>query len=186
MRKFAPVLSSLGLIVCLAAASQAGLPTAHDLSSGYGTWDASDISDGSCMACHVPHNAVADTPLWATRTPAALTLRGGATLGDDSNFCMSCHDGVTAIGGTQAMNAGSRNLGTVLTNDHPVGVAWSVGGAPGARAQATAETNLGLSAGDLDQLECTSCHDAHSANPKMVRQTAGICVDCHDPALVGS
>jgi len=185
MKKLITGIAGLALVALFAVASQAGLPTAHDLSSGYGTWDASDISDGTCMACHVPHNAVANTPLWASRTPASLTLRGGATLGDDSNFCMSCHDGVTAIGGAQAMNAGARNLGTVLTDDHPVGVAWAAGGAPGARAQATAETNLGLSAGDLDNLECTSCHDAHSANAKMVRQTSGICVDCHDPSLVG-
>jgi predicted CXXCH cytochrome family protein len=185
MKKLITGFAAVSLLIFVAAASHAALPTAHDFTSGYGLWDASELNDGACMACHVPHNAVASTPLWATRAPAALTLRGGASAGADTNFCMSCHDGVTAIGGAVAMAAGVRNLGQDLTDDHPVGVAWSVGGLPGTRAQALAESNLGLADGDLATLECTSCHNAHGGNAKMVRATAGMCVDCHDPGSVG-
>jgi len=183
MKKLIPGLAILALITVFAVRSQAAMPTAHDLSGAYGTLTGAELNDGTCMYCHVPHNAVADTPLWASKSGAAITLRDAGSIDSDSAFCMSCHDGVTAIGGTQAMIA--KDLGQDLTDDHPISVTWAAGGAAGALSQSAAETNLGLSAGDLATLTCSSCHDAHGANSSMLRVTSGLCVDCHSPALVG-
>jgi hypothetical protein len=137
--------------------------TKHNLSStGTGTTHSTTESQ-ICVFCHTPHGA--DTsqsaPLWnktlanTTYTPYtsssldAATIQGasaGQPLGS-SKLCLSCHDGVMALGsvrvlrgqqnqtiggGTEvAMPAGSgsttgytRLLGTDLTNDHPISVTF--------------------------------------------------------------
>jgi predicted CXXCH cytochrome family protein len=137
--------------------------TKHNLSSsGPGTTKSSTESQ-ICVFCHTPHGA--DTaqgpaPLWnktlsgATYTPYssssldAVNVQGasaGQPLGS-SKLCLSCHDGVMALGsvrilrgqatviggGTEVtMPAGSgeatgntRLLGTDLTNDHPVSITF--------------------------------------------------------------
>ena len=65
-------------------------------------------------------------------TDADFTKREGAVIGDESLYCLGCHDGQTAIdsfGGEtgttfiQSIDPGL-NIGRDLTNDHPVGVAY--------------------------------------------------------------
>ena len=137
--------------------------TKHNLSSsGTGTIKSTTESQ-ICAFCHTPHGAdnSAPTPLWnktlqnTTYTPYtsssldASTIEGtsaGHPLGS-SKLCLSCHDGVLALGsvrvlrgqanvtiggGTQVtMPAGSgsttgytRLLGADLTNDHPISVTY--------------------------------------------------------------
>jgi predicted CXXCH cytochrome family protein len=88
--------------------------TPHDL-SGFvqhqGT-GASQTEKQICAFCHTPHNAKQNVPLWNRNDPTitlwyntSVTLTSVAknipnALASDSisSFCMSCHDGVTAIG----------------------------------------------------------------------------------------
>ncbi|GAB3651635.1 cytochrome c3 family protein [Ramlibacter alkalitolerans] len=114
-----------------------------------------------------------------------------------SRLCLSCHDGTMAIssvnvangkanqtltlsgagtGGTMAPGAGvatgyTRNLGTDLTNDHPISFTYDAnvaladgelrapdGAVVGSRVRGTTKPKLPLEGG---QMQCTTCHDPH-------------------------
>ncbi len=99
----------------------------HDFSGM--SWAGGEI----CKPCHTPHNAMVGIPrLWNHElTVATYTMHGGtgtaaADFDTTSRLCLSCHDGTVALDsfggqtGTSFMT-GDENLGTDLTNDHPVG-----------------------------------------------------------------
>jgi hypothetical protein len=113
--------------------------TKHDL-SGRG-WGTNEI----CVFCHTPHNAKSPqlAPLWNhASTTATYTLYSSPTMDETplqprspSKSCLSCHDGTVATDsygnrtGTNLMpgtpgTPGSQNLGTDLSDDHPVSVYW--------------------------------------------------------------
>ena len=167
----------------------------HDFSSE--TWN----TEGEvCIPCHAPHNVTEDIvkPLWnhevtvATFTMYGETTRGGntaATPGDSSKLCLSCHDGTVAVdnyggrtgGGTFV--SGSALVGTDLSNDHPISIAYPEGAA-GYFPDASALSLPFFGAGNLD-VECGSCHDPHNssgaANFLRVANTASaLCLTCHD------
>jgi hypothetical protein len=136
--------------------------TLHNLSaSGPGAAKAT-TENQVCVFCHTPHGAdTTEKPLWnrtlAAKTYVVYTSKSldaetilntslAQPLGS-SKLCLSCHDGVMALGsvrvlrgqqnqtiggGTEvAMPAGSgsttgytRLLGTDLTNDHPISVTF--------------------------------------------------------------
>lgn len=138
--------------------------TKHNLSaSGTGTTHSTTESQ-ICVFCHTPHGAdTSQAPLWnktlanTAYTPYtsssldAATIQGvsaGQPLGS-SKLCLSCHDGVMALGSVRAvrgqqnqtigsgtevtMPVGSgsttgftRLIGTDLTNDHPISVTYDV------------------------------------------------------------
>ncbi len=117
-----------------------------------------------------------------------------------AKLCLSCHDGTIALGatindGTIAMSGtgfvpATANLGTDLSNDHPVSFARS-----------TADTQvIDPPAGDAVKLEattrfiqCASCHDPHTervdaATGKfLVKANRGsvICTSCHTKSGTG-
>lgn len=185
---------SLGLFAAQVTMGQiAG--TAHDLSGeGWGT-------DQICIFCHTPHNAitsVVDAPLWnhtvTTQTfvpydSPTLDATPGQPTGS-SKLCLSCHDGLTAIdsyGGATGTHfiTGDANVGINLLNDHPVSFVYNT-------ALATADGGLYDPAttpavADLlfsGQLQCASCHDAHSdVNGYFLRMSntaSALCLTCHD------
>ena len=160
-----------------------------------------------CLFCHTPHVASPDAPLWnrfasgAPYTPysstTALSTPGQPT--GASKLCLSCHDGTVALGmvrnptaeilfagGTRFLPAGASNLGTDLSDDHPVSFLYD-------QALATAHGQLvspALLTGPvrLDQdgwLQCTSCHDPHDNRygKFLVRSNlaAALCTTCHAP-----
>jgi predicted CXXCH cytochrome family protein len=132
--------------------------TPHDLSS--------KITVGEkqiCVFCHTPHNAAKNIPLWNRNDGSQMVLlyNTSVTLSSIaaavtpssfptdsiSSFCMSCHDGVTALGAIKndptnmgdatittgtakkviamgaagsAYTGSSSILGTNLADDHPV------------------------------------------------------------------
>jgi predicted CXXCH cytochrome family protein len=112
-----------------------------------------------------------------------------------SRLCLSCHDGTIALGATLnnstlAMSNGTfvpatANIGTDLSNDHPVSFARAgtnieVADPPPADAVAL-ETGTSY-------VQCVSCHDAHSerggdavAAKFLVKSNArsAICTTCH-------
>ena len=112
--------------------------------------------------------------------------------GSISSLCLSCHDGTTALGSllndpgdltdTTSKLLGPANLGTDLTNDHPV--SFTFGAALiGADGELQAPTNAILFGAGADQVECASCHNVHDNTfaPFLVTSNAAsaLCLDCH-------
>jgi len=127
--------------------------------------------------------------------------------GGSSKLCLSCHDGTLALGtvnvsggaqdvtiglfgtdpdGTMPGDAGgstgfTRDLGTDLTNDHPISLTYdtAVSLADGELRDPTADPNIGLrvpgvrpllpleatGSGGAEQVQCASCHDPHVHDP---------------------
>ena len=199
--------SAMAAAVFATAGIQAGITgTPHDF-SGRG-WNA---RNDLCGVCHTPHNADPSQPvLWnhvvtsASFTPYAsggsMDSTPGAPAGV-SILCLSCHDGTVAVedfGGTTGGSdfiSGNENLGTDLSNDHPISIQYDT-------ALAFADTELfdpataasglgGTIASDLlfgalnDQMECASCHDVHddTFSPFLVTSNypgSTLCLTCHD------
>lgn len=185
-----------------ASASIAG--GSHDLTKAtYGN----STSLPACQYCHAPHVWVtADItggPLWNRNShPGPYTVYTSQTisqvpvLGTASLLCLSCHDGVamsqvnngTAPAGALvpigALNAGPTfyaNVGTDLTNDHPVGVTYTVGTYYN---DVSTNANVKLYGG---KVECASCHDPHGTSDGVrggavfARWGTGVdlCSQCH-------
>ena len=146
MKKTALIVTALTLTAGAAYAAMVPISqSAHNLNNGSATGEI-------CIYCHTPHNAVVPIPLWNRTNPSpgdfnanlyktSPTLSQAAkdsvlTTESISLFCMSCHDGNTAMeavvnanvagsispritGALAANNA--KNLKTDLTNDHPIG-----------------------------------------------------------------
>lgn len=192
----------LTILAGVAATAYAGISgSKHDM-SGKG-WGTNEI----CIFCHTPHNAnktVADSPLWNHQvTTATYILYGSPTLDPlfqpvqprgPSKLCLSCHDGTVAIdsfgnvSGTQTMT-GLANLGTDLSNDHPISIRWSHRAGTGGDCLACHQMhgspelkpNLPLKDG---YIECISCHDVHNkfSYAHMTRYTMDksvLCLKCH-------
>ena len=156
---------------------------------------------------------------------AGTTIAGTATDAAPSApslACLSCHDGVSAInsivnapgsggyvaggqnvafGSTAAgtaftMPAGVTQIGTDLTNDHPVSITY-VEGAASLKPTTTAVTGWSGACTIADLLrngkvQCVSCHDPHlGESDTFLRRNAAnvgeasnkgsaVCLTCHD------
>jgi len=161
-----------------------------------------------CVVCHTPHNAdatVTGAPLWNHQvTSTSFTLYNSSTLDATmgqpdgaSKLCLSCHDGTVAVdnfgGKTNGTSfvGGKKNLGTDLSNDHPVSFTYDAALASsdgGLKDPTTVNSGLG---GTIDadmlfgnKLECASCHDVHNGSGLsnlLVKSNAssGLCLTCH-------
>ncbi len=143
----------------------------------------------------------------APTTVASYTVYASSSLigtvgqpGAQSKSCLSCHDGTVAVGSLVNTPAGlainttnaagklntttglmlSTNpnyVGTDLSNDHPVAVAYPV--ATGYKAAAT-HTTVKLYS---NLVECASCHDVHNpTNAPFLRRSnnaSALCTECH-------
>ena len=216
--------ASFAILLILLVSASATLSGAiagskHDFSGQ--AWAVSEI----CRPCHFPHGAYqAGTgatkfaPLWNhTVTTATFTVyaspsgtfQGGAlnvTTGS-SLACLSCHDGTVALDamGGAAGTVTSKilpinNVGTDLTNDHPVGFTYdaTLATADGFLAN-PATTNVTLPTGQgtgtttgtiavkllqNGRIECASCHDVHNTPNqtymlKMSNTGSALCRTCH-------
>jgi predicted CXXCH cytochrome family protein len=174
--------------------------TSHDLTGTTAT--------GVCMFCHMPHHAntaVTAAPIWSrtVKTSSNYTLKTASGYNLDTTqyslLCLSCHDGTIATGAlwngtvlnssaqavTSTANTGS-NVGTVLNDDHPVGVIYPATGSTAqttgldTRSNATAAGYLFFTSNGY--LECGSCHNPHdntNGNFYRVGGTTDRCVGCH-------
>ncbi len=171
--------------------------TAHDLSPG---------QDGSrsCQYCHTPHKAMSGTPLWnhtlSDRTyeiywSSSLDAEVGQPTGS-SKLCLSCHDGTVALestitrggGGRTYMPPGSTNLGTDLSDDHPISFVYSddlTNKDPQIRPPDLLPEEFRLD--QFDEMQCVTCHDPHDntfGNFLVASNTrSNLCVKCHN--LIG-
>ena len=194
------------ILLALALPVWAGLATSkHNLSvSGPGTVKAAAEAQ-SCIFCHAPHNASPVAPLWNRSNPgtsytpyasSTSVARPGQPTGA-SLYCLSCHDGTIALGdvlsrssrigmagGLTTMPAGNSNLGSDLSDDHPISFTYTatLAATRGELANpATLTGKVKLDAGG--QLQCTSCHDPHDdSNGKFLvvsNQASALCQTCH-------
>ncbi len=199
------------LVFGLAAGVMAGVADSpHNLNNlpGYSVTNAE-----ICLPCHTPHNANNTVSyLWNHDLPAdsAFTKWEGSTLGN-SLLCLGCHDGATGVDsygggtGTEPTIDDDADLGTILTDDHPVGVEYHGGGRWGPEGQtswgATAVVAYGDPIDPLDPdgpkeviasvplfgtdktVECATCHSPHStSNDNFLRvdnEGSALCRLCH-------
>lgn len=194
--------------------------TNHPATNTYFSTNENEI----CVFCHTPHAATA-LPLWNRNTPAgpftpysSSTFNGGAiTLGAGSLICMSCHDGVTGLnvvvngvgpgsGRAITMNAngnviaaGPTDLGTDLSNDHPVGFTYATSAAADSDIAPDTtvlnanwiHTSSATTVGGLmrsGKMECASCHEPHVENTydaakvsflRNANSGSNMCLTCH-------
>lgn len=201
-------IKGLGLLaacIALASFSQAAtiVGTKHDFTTSY---NGMAVATNQCSTCHAMHKPVKTAQLWARNNPAGtgwLVYNGGAGsalatvtggnimtasefIASKSGSCLSCHDGATAIGGTTLMAAGvGANLGTNLSNMHPVGkeiVAGQTTGAGGTMQASIANAVVDV-VGTKNFVSCSSCHAIHTGTGAKILRTGvnagGICLDCH-------
>lgn len=141
-----------------------------------------------CQPCHTPHNALGaeDGPIWNHSLTEQTFTRDGeeVTLSGSSKLCLSCHDGVTAVGNFGGITTsgdlitGDAKLGTNLTDDHPIGVEYP---ASSHTLRSVADVASYLEDG---KVECGSCHRAHSVGSygNFLRKSmvaSELCAQCH-------
>lgn len=203
---------ALGAVTLMAGSAMATISgSSHDLS---GVASVNNPNGELCIYCHTPHNANASLPplWWHTNSAAAYTPYGGSgtldatvaapAAGSVSLACLSCHDGTVALdafggmaGTLGTIGGGATNLGTDLSNDHPIAFTFdaALAGTDGELYDPTTQASgLGstvaldmLFGAGNDQLECASCHDVHNqaSNPNMLLKTNGgsaLCLTCHN------
>jgi len=204
--------SLLAIYLLLATALTLGAETVvnskHNLSaSGPGTIKATAESE-ICIFCHTPHNASPAAPLWNRASSGAvyvpydspsLTANPGQPTGS-SRLCLSCHDGtlalgmvnsrstpITLAGGVSFLPSGRSNLGTNLSNDHPISFRFDAALAA-ANGELHDPENLpqALKLDANRELQCTTCHDPHDDQfgkfLVMNNTESALCASCHDKA----
>ncbi len=184
----------------------------HDMSSGSTTTGPkADTETEICIFCHVPHKPNPNVPLWnhaqtaetftfyssnRVNTYLGLTAPTMSDLpGSRTKLCLSCHDGVTALGGvynldgspgtiavTGSLGAGA-DLDTTLADDHPVLYGMDAAVAADAELQLPPGGDPVKTFGSGNKVECTSCHNPHDNQYGyfLVKSNANaaICVTCH-------
>lgn len=189
--------------------------SSHDLRT-YGV--AAQATTQICVYCHTPHNANTDTTrtsyLWNRNVRATdYTVYDGtytdplASNTTHTLMCMSCHDGTTTTIG-QMLNTpadydgsqdtiyvtGSANLGTDLSNDHPIDLVYqnSTEGGPlpssdynSSSSVTTAGIRLFTFGATSNVMTCASCHEPHNKTGlasflRITPDGSQICTTCHN------
>jgi len=161
---------------------------------------------GLCVFCHTPHNAKPTRGLWNRALPGVTyTLYQSSTLQahpdqptGSSRLCLSCHDGLLALGNVRVPTPGSHfslgpltgssSLGTDLSDDHPISFQYD--NTLAARQGELADPLSLASPIRLDenqQLQCSTCHDPHeNSHPSFLRvddRFGNLCTTCHQLPL---
>jgi predicted CXXCH cytochrome family protein len=211
MKRFLNITILFLSVLPLKVGSQSIATSKHNLSAhGPGTIKA--VSENEvCIFCHTPHNARTTGPLWNKQDPGTTyTLYTSSTLNatigqpdGTSIMCLSCHDGTIALGsivsssttisfgGLTTLPSGKSNLGTNLSDDHPISFIYDATlAATNGQLKTPAAINAPVSLDRNSKMQCTSCHDAHDDTySKFLVQTtqnSALCYSCHDKAYWGS
>lgn len=189
--------------------------TPHNLSvsGGGGSHDIRSVTETRiCIFCHTPHHATSVTPLWSREiSPLTIyvpyqspTIKANPQQPrGSSRLCLSCHDGTIALG----LLAGGKdldptlkafrdmppendprrnpNLGSDLSDDHPVSFVYSYGVNLELNDPATLQAQ-GIRLEQGTYVECISCHDPHNnqygnflVKDVSIRHDA-LCTTCHN------
>lgn len=185
------------------------IDTAHNLSaSGAGAVRASSEQQ-VCIFCHTPHSASSVQPLWNRSAPVAaykvysstsLQAKPGQPTGN-SKLCLSCHDGTIALGnvvsrnqpiamsgGMTTLQPGKSNLGTDLSDDHPISFRYDTAlTGKNLKLRSPLQLPPGVHLDGNQELQCTSCHDAHSNTwgkfLVMDNAQSQLCGGCHNQGV---
>jgi predicted CXXCH cytochrome family protein len=155
-----------------------------------------------CLPCHTPHNALVpgeDNVLWNHAETNETFVMYSSTADQPegpSKMCLSCHDGVTAIdsyGGTSGSITitGAANLGTDLSDDHPIGIEYPTGQPADYHDPASFAPGINGGAGvklveinGVERVECASCHQVHNNGLgnflRVPVQESYLCLQCHN------
>lgn len=185
--------------------SQSIVTSVHNLSaSGPGSVIASSESE-VCIFCHTPHHSSPMGPLWNRSDPGIVyTLYNSSTIqaapgqpDGASILCLSCHDGTIALGnvlnrtsdidftaGITILPAGTKNLSTDLSDDHPISFTYnSALAASDGQLKDPASIMLPVTL-ENDKVQCTSCHDPHrnafTDFLKLSNKNSELCFSCHN------
>ena len=205
------VLAVLALLAAGGAAPRFAAATSvvgskHDLSVSGGALVKAATESDVCIFCHTPHHASKDAPLWNRYSSGAFytpynSTTAKATVGQPtgaSKLCLSCHAGTVALGmvrsrdkpitlagGADRMPPGRANLGTDLSDDHPVSFTYdqSLLGRD-KELKNPAALPFAVKLDKSGQLQCTSCHDPHNNQygDFLVENNSqsALCIACHD------
>lgn len=205
LMKWLFVLAACLTVAQVAMAGGSIANTVHNLTpTGPGNFKAPEAT-GLCVYCHTPHNASPQRGLW-NRDPSNVTyqLYESTTLKAQvkqptgaSRLCLSCHDGTLAMGTlrnaqhgvqpTLGLLTGRTVLGTNLSVDHPISFVYdsALAADRGELADPLSLTGA-LKLDQNNELQCTSCHDAHEdRRPNFLRtdtRYGALCQTCHTPA----
>ena len=205
-----PLTLYITLIFCFVSVvvfSQGVSQSRHNLSASSKGKVKSMDDDRVCQFCHTSHSASPKAPMWNRKKSGAIyTLYDSSTLNANpgqpdgtSILCLSCHDGTVALGNTlknpKSMSFAHSmtkrgNLGTDLSDDHPISFTYDAGLA--AEDGELKDPNT-LEAHVLDtngKLQCTSCHDSHRDLEgdflKRSNEFSDLCFTCHDKKYWGN
>ena len=194
---------ALALMLVMAGSAFAGIAdTDHDLSSGSaGAYATASITQ-ICKVCHVPHNAGTIAPLWShensvataytTYDTATMNVAQPTAISSVSLACLGCHDGQVALENFAGTTTGTTvlttaaNLGTDLSDDHPISISYDdcADCEMIALATAQADTGIQLFGATTDTVECASCHKVHDNTlTPFLRSTvdgSALCLKCHN------
>ena len=205
LRAVLPLVLAAGLVQELPAADRGVRNSKHNLSaSGPGRVKSSQESY-VCIFCHTTHAASKDAPLWnryssgtvyVPYTSTTAKSRPGQPTGA-SKLCLSCHDGTVALGmvrsrrqhikfegGIKKMPKGSANLGSDLSDDHPISFTYDKDlAAKNTELKDPSAINDAVRLDTNKQMQCTSCHDPHSDSfghfLVMKNSQSALCTACH-------
>lgn len=163
-----------------------------------------------CAYCHAPHTGL-NQGLWnQTLTTQSYTVYTSDTeknrstqplLGDDSNLCLSCHDGTVAIGATVAYGQvathgsmySSDVFGSNMQPSHPFSLVLPMKDNIDLIDSLVSKGKTGDPTGAVKlingNIECTSCHNSHVQAKDQISQNflvrdssrGQMCLACHDP-----
>lgn len=207
---------SLMLVLVMAGAAFAGVAgTVHDLSAGAGEiCVACHTPHGAVASTNGPlWNRLQASQAYIPYTSATFDMGPAAISAPQSIACLTCHNGVAstvvnapgpgttspssydiaagAIANWDATPNPFANIGTDLSNDHPIGFTYNEtadvqnNGFPAVVANQIGATGMYVFAG---QMECATCHDVHnqavpSRSPvyflRMANTNSGMCLACH-------
>lgn len=196
----------------------------HNLSSRSTNTKKADIETQICVFCHTPHGAVANAPLWGRPDPTgSFAIRAGLGISDPgivnttlysitaeypngaSKLCLSCHDGVTAMGivanGPEIAMSGGNALEVDLAISHPISFVYNTDVIDHLGTSYTLPTDPSYLDSSF-RVQCTSCHQPHKDTkgtggtyPFWRRGNGGVadydpvCQECHKaptPSIPGT
>ncbi len=160
----------------------------------------------TCIFCHTSHSSGGPKgPLWNRKDEGRTYILYNSSTIDavpgqpdgSSILCLSCHDGTTALGNVRSrlahigfggghvrMPKGSSNLSTDLSDDHPISFIYNASLAATDGQLKDPATILPPVSLEHGKVQCTSCHDPHTAGGKPRLMNYVIeehnCLYCHN------